>query len=118
MNPETVSYISELGRSPDGLCGTEPREAIVAYLLLSDGKFYSMVDAIEIARAEYDEYRSPDFISLLACAAVPDPLTPENAFGIEVSTAIRASFEEARRKLLLDLKEGGYEYIDPIPATV
>jgi len=39
---------------------------------------------------------------------VPDPITPENITGIATSTAIRLAFDESRRKLLFDLKEGGY----------
>jgi hypothetical protein len=96
----------------------EPLEAVTAYLLLRNDNLETMVAAIEIARIAYSEEFSPDFISLLACAAVPDPITPENITGIATSTAIRLAFDESRRKLLFDLKEGGYEYIDPVPATL
>jgi len=95
----------------------EPLEAVVAYLLLRNDNLETMVAAVEIARLAYSEEFLPDWISLLACAAVPDPMTPENTSGVAASTAIRAAFDEARRKLLFDLKEGGYD-IDPVPATV
>ena len=96
----------------------EPLEAVTAYLLICNDNLETMVAAIEIARIAYSEEFSPDFISLLACAAVPDPMTPENTSGIAASTAIRSAFDEARRKLLFDLQEGGYEYFDPVPATL
>ena len=96
----------------------EPLEAVTAYLLLRNDNLETMVAAVEIARLAYSENLSLDFISLLAGAAVPDPLTPENTSGIAASTAIRLAFDESRRKLLFDLKEGGYEYFDPVPATL
>jgi hypothetical protein len=96
----------------------DPLEGITAYLLLRNDNLETMTAAIEIARVAYSEEFSSDIISLLACAAVPDPITPESTTNIAVVTAVRSAFDEARLKLLLDLKEGGYEYIDPIPATV
>jgi hypothetical protein len=94
----------------------EPLEAVTAYLLLRNDNLETMTAAIEIARIAYSEEFSPDWISLVACAAVPDPLTTENTSGVAASTAIRAAFEEARIKLLFDLKEAGYGSY--IPATV
>jgi hypothetical protein len=109
MNPKLPVEILEL---------LEPLEAVTAYLLIRNDNLETMTAAIEIARIAYSEEFSPDWISLLACAAVPDPITPENISGIATSTAIRSAFDEARRKLLFDLKEGGYGNFDPIPATV
>jgi hypothetical protein len=94
----------------------DPLEAIIVYLLLRNDNLETMITAIEIARIAYSEEFSPDVISLLAGAAVPDPMTPENTSGIAASTAIRLAFDESRRKLLFDLEEAGYGSY--IPATV
>jgi hypothetical protein len=96
----------------------EPLEAVTAYLLLRNDNLDTMIAAIEIARIAYSEEFSNDFISLLACAAISDPLTPENTSGIATSTAVRSAFDEARRKLIFDLEEAGYGSYISVPATL
>ena len=82
-----------------------PLEAVVAYLLLRNDNLETMTATIEIARIAYSEEFSPDWISLLACCNLPDPLTPENTTGLVASIVIRSACDEAQRKLLFDLKE-------------
>ena len=109
MNPKLPVEILEL---------LEPLEAVTAYLLIRNDNLETMVAAVEIARIAYSEEFSPDWISLLACAAVPDPMTPESTTNIAVATAVRSAFDEARRKLLFDLEEKYHGLFTPVPATV